>query len=1213
MHAGGDPMRKLWFLATLMSVLVIMLPVCFSADYIKITKLSGKDGIWDDVNRKGYTGKTDFYAVEVEAEREDTQQISADTIKLFIESYDIVFNENCNLKEGSSSKYICSYKSEQNTLYGGKVNVKTVLYQDNTYSTILKESPTAALIIDDLGPTVTITDDPKQEGLNITLKYSATDSACADCFATECTGIDKVEFYDENSLVYTDYVNVSLPDCSIGTQQDHKVTFFMGGDGNKTLTLKAYDKVGNIGAAADSKKFPLDHSEPSVVPNTFKLLYQGAPIDKIPSEGLTIEAVVWISEEQGDLDTGSVNADFRSLNTQSPGEYSNVKASCSPKTQTTWECRWGNIVVDKAGDASSVQILAKDNFGNEMKGRPSSYPINTESTPPAIYKAAAFKVMKDNRDLKAVPSQGAYADIYVNLTDEFPGINTQQLFADFTDLNGDPNYAKTPVSSCQRHIVCTEIGPGNVCLGEKLEDYWACVWRNVFVNVPESKTTRTTLTVSDQFGNMAKINQNWKIELDDKDPAIKHLGIGDKYIRDGKSWLKPSIHTTFIAIVEETGSGVESENVNFKYAGSDVTERVNCTESSGEWLCFVNHSTIGATGTPQLEVMILDNVGNAISGTETLTVDGDNPVVNSVIILSQNPAYFAAGDTSLTITANLTDASGFKNDNGEITAVADLSEVYTDAYSRTKATDCTVNGTDWICTWVMDAEITSGARNAVIRFNLTDVAGNTLEPLHTKTITIRDVEDSEPDFFKLEIKKEYIMPIEKFTLENIAGYYYQVVPFDLKNNGRCADAEVYNWQMRGTCDDSYVTLGRSGNNYVGFVQLAIDPGYVDTELNGSTGSLLMKNCRLEFTSRCTTKIYAKNEKENLTLAIPIVDEFIGPEDNLIDEIEKIKKETKTISTITKGLKTTLRLVNTFCGLKNVISVVLGVFNIIKLAISPFRDNPATQIASFGGVEASYQSADLAMESTSKVSNKLEKVFNIVCGISTCKDPKATGWQAGGGVAQFDPAGGWCDDLKLFLLGNKKIPIDVQKGAFAVSSFAGADPLELSKKSWFFSIACMCLPGVIYNLDKYQQNKCWKAVCYRDYVAAGFPKKECETQYAYLDCVYMKGQWTAFIDLIDPSKFIASVVQNWPAHVWMLAKWGAGKICEKSVPPGWSTAKEVTCGVYAGMQIVETIALAAQQIISWKDILWKRDFEVDYCDLLRNPPEPAEAPADTGGT
>jgi hypothetical protein len=123
----------------------------------------------------------------------------------------------------------------------------------------------------------------------------------------------------------------------------------------------------------------------------------------------------------------------------------------------------------------------------------------------------------------------------------------------------------------------------------------------------------------------------------------------------------------------------------------------------------------------------------------------------------------------------------------------------------------------------------------------------------------------------------------------------------------------------------------------------------------------------------------------------------------------------------------------------------------------------------------------------------------------------------------------------------------------VNAFTSTSVLELSKKSWIFSIGCLCLPGIVYNLNKIRQTRCWKAVCYRDYIPTGlYTRTDCDDINNYNWCVYGAGQVTVFLDILAaPLKAVVNIFKHPGASALMI---------------GWSAAKETAHGACGGAEL-----------------------------------------------
>ncbi|MBW2992654.1 hypothetical protein KY345_05550, partial [Candidatus Woesearchaeota archaeon] len=843
-------------------------------------------------------------------------------------------------------------------------------------------------------------------------------------------------------------------------------------------------------------------------------------------------------------------------------------------------------------------------FGNELRGSPGAYPISIEATAPVLH-GAQYSLVKDGRRMTGVAAAGGYADFYANLTDEYPGVDIRNLFADFSQLGGD---SRMPVSSCRRELTCRQVEVDEttgkeICIG-KLDDVYVCVWSNVFVKIGETTEAKIAIDAADMFGNKGTISIDWDMELDNTDPAIRHLGVGEEHVRDGKNWYLPRPDTMLVVVVDETGSGVEKDNVNFNYDSTSI-KATNCTAVSGGYKCWVEANPGKEV---DLGVSVTDNVGNSVSGTEKLILD-ETPAVNKTItITAENPLYFRAGDEGFKITAVLEDDSGFKNDKGEITASADLSEVFGDAYSYKKADDCTLNGTEWTCTWDISTAIPeTDEEERDIVFNFTDVAGNPM-PL-TRTIKVRKNADAEPNFYRLSIKKEYVLPIEKYTIENMAGNYLQLIPFDLINRKTCGDAEAYGWRMAGSCSDSLVFMQRKPTgDYVGFIQLVIDP---NVDFDSTKADYTLFNCRLEFTSRCGNTIYGQPERESINISIPIVEEFDdkkNPEDKIMEKVEEIKDETSEGYTkVINTLDDVFNVANNICTIKNMIGGLLSICGTLRGIGAVLAKVPPTSAAG----EAVNQGGKTCIKGGGNVWKGLKKVADVACGITMCEEPESGGISLPGlGDGEANIVGGWCGSLKRAML-------DPEKGTSFGKAFAATgsfyqehirqtSTLDLCKQSFIFSAACLCLPGIVYNLKKARQLKCMKGVCYRDYTGSGYyTMDECDRQYEYDLCVYIAGQFTAItFPLNDLFKFITDFFDN-PAEyagswVWTLAKFGLEKGCDVDSPAQIDEPNALLCILRGAALLFEGVVSIVQNVKAVGEMEWKA--EIDYCEQLHNPKE-----------
>ena len=183
-------------------------------------------------------------------------------------------------------------------------------------------------------------------------------------------------------------------------------------------------------------------------------------------------------------------------------------------------------------------------------------------------------------------------------------------------------------------------------------------------------------------------------------------------------------------------------------------------------------------------------------------------------------------------------------------------------------------------------------------------------------------------------------------------------------------------------------------------------------------------------------------------------------------------------------------------------------------------------------------------------------------------------------------------------GKKFIGLESEKWAGILDGLSGTSTLELAKKSWVFSVGCFCIPGMIYNAQKLRQLKCWKAYCYKYLIPTGISAKDCEKQYEYQSCVYVRGQYYVFLDVLAaPLKNLVNALENPIASGWVIAKKSFANACKQQCEASTCTAKWTGwCLPYAVMSFLESIA-EITNTASTAEHLLKNPPETNYCDKL----------------
>lgn len=214
-----------------------------------------------------------------------------------------------------------------------------------------------------------------------------------------------------------------------------------------------------------------------------------------------------------------------------------------------------------------------------------------------------------------------------------------------------------------------------------------------------------------------------------------------------------------------------------------------------------------------------------------------------------------------------------------------------------------------------------------------------------------------------------------------------------------------------------------------------------------------------------------------------------------------------------------------CTLFSTISVVLNAMAQVAVAFGvtgealtyvPYGQAPGKSMTATG---ATMCNSEVVLED-SIYGEQIKPLLNTICGLATCQSAADDDWSPdinwlGGGVP-------WCRGE--FNLADWNIP------ALKMANDASGGGSVNIKDSLVLSTACLCLPGIIYNLEKMRQIYCFEAVCYHDMVKEnGYPVSFCNGQYNYMWCTFVINEVFAgapFVGLFNRMMDMAlSIVSN----------------------------------------------------------------------------------------
>ncbi|MDO8660385.1 MAG: hypothetical protein Q7K43_00710, partial [Candidatus Woesearchaeota archaeon] len=159
----------------------------------------------------------------------------------------------------------------------------------------------------------------------------------------------------------------------------------------------------------------------------------------------------------------------------------------------------------------------------------------------------------------------------------------------------------------------------------------------------------------------------------------------------------------------------------------------------------------------------------------------------------------------------------------------------------------------------------------------------------------------------------------------------------------------------------------------------------------------------------------------------------------------------------------------------------------------------------------------------------------------------------------------------------------------------------TKSSLFWSAINLCIPGIVYNLDKLRQVQCRYALCLAQDVKNGFPESVCEDMKSYMNCKYVYGEVFRFLPITAVLEYYTGLVKgamsdpvNLVVGLGAFALLGCKKECLIIPSPTVPTS-----GTVHACLVLKTLSTLGQSYKDVSSIIKGSAFEVgtDWCNQL----------------
>ncbi len=717
---------------------------------------------------------------------------------------------------------------------------------------------------------------------------------------------------------------------------------------------------------------------------------------------------------------------------------------------------------------------------------------------------------------------------------------------------------------------------------------WLCTWKNV--EVPPKSSLSVSVTMTDAFSNSKTQTLSASFVQDSIAPSIEFFGT--ERVFEGESFVKNG-ENTIVARIKEENSGLVEEDVLANLAGVGGGNGVTpdeCELVDGLFECrwLVNKNSYGVEDGSAIDISLVsvkDAVGNEITKAGQVIVDNTAPEIEEIEAfgVSQTAGYkaFFQSQDKLVLEMKVIEDNGlmFLLDARDIINDAEITfpeTVFADAGWMIFTEDnCEVEGTDiWTC--ALETDSMKSGFDSTVGFSLIalDTAGNPAsvwpeEEPQLKNIEFEGISDdeaafsfellavedeAEPDYWEVDPPIEYLGFVDLDTAQLIPPRVAMEVELESdKAIARQMEAvDCVPAEGAPNLGVSRVLLYGGSSDAQGSVTptlvVELDP-FNPEEVFGVSLSAEseeegvvsdpeeFEDLYVPFT--CSLRIYSqvgesaiKNaELQEVEVTIPFGLTDLGALDTTVqDKIKEAREDGFTeFAEVMAAMGNVLQWIDFIVNL--VIVPLVGIIEIItavEIAMAPAsKTGFATAIT--GG----------ACAGTSTVETSLGDVLDFLqvpIQILSC-NPEGFG-------EIYGPLGQWQQSVLDYYNAIATGGFAELEGTEAAFGMKGARTL---RDNIIVSTIGLCIPGIIYNLEKLGQAQCQYIYCLENEALNGVPVDVCEQLRKQVICKYVFGELFGFIPFFSSFNLVAdglkAFISDWigtaASIAWNLCKSACG--------------------------------------------------------------------------
>lgn len=798
------------------------------------------------------------------------------------------------------------------------------------------------------------------------------------------------------------------------------------------------------------------------------------------------------------------------------------------------------VVYDRLGHSS----MASDQFTYDYNG-------------PSII---ASSLILDNFG-SYIPSGTRIIDVFLNVSEDGDHLTAEADSSTWGWVN-------------EKATNCTKV--------DYVNDIFTCVWQNK--NIPMSTSVSLTVTVSDGANtDTSPITKTFT--LDSISPTINFFGAG---FYDGVNYIGLQDNTIKV-IFNEAESGINPVDIRADLSEIQDLQSVSetadrCEQQGPQWTC-IWETDIGTSNNPAHAGTIYlvdaaDIAGNDVStnvpeATTRLVLDDVPPDIDENDI--QVRAFGYGEPVDFFQSQDILEIVFFVNEEHGVTAQVDVNDIAADPANVPNdgilPATCTDQGNNIFRCSVTTPHIKPGHDSAAeIPITAYDVAGNRDEEIHEIEILGVDSDLIAPAFWS----------ISSITRTPADGVDISAIPF--------MPQRVY-YQLSITGSGATL-LGSALNSCTGDTA-QLNDWFMINNMYGSTSPYLVLevkphtpdreltiNCTLDIFSRRGNEIISVPEKENISAVIPFYQtQYDTQQSNLDEKIEDARKAAesdlyKTLAAL-KDIVVTLKY---GCIANNIIDKLRLIFYIWQTILGA---NAETNPYTAAGVKTFCKTVKNGMdEAEGEILGTLSKLCKVVtCRLGIINALQSAFLKEGEELkSDYDVDKWWNDYVTQPAETNYRAAGTTSSDSiakFKEEAGLSQDPYS----NIVMALVHLCIPAIIYNLEKLRQIECRYVGCLENDVKDGVATVEaCKDLKRYQTCKYWIGgvfSLIPYVSIIDGliSK-LKSLITDPVGALEFILVYACNQLCE--VSSVWTVVCSVVVTLTTILDIANDIVAMTEQ-------------------------------------